>query len=329
MYVGACSEYLRPLDQGGSRQHESSMPVQSRIPRSFKLGLKAKLLEARRVFVRAFLSYDAEQLTACLRSLGVRPGDSVMLHSAFGAHFGFRGTIEELTTVFLNAVGPDGNLLMVSLPYRSSALEYLGKLKQFDVRNTPSMMGLVSELFRRRPDVLRSVHPTHPVLAHGPKANWFVDEHTSCEFPCGPGSPFDRLAAADGKAVFFNVPFATFTFFHYLEHLVSPDLPFPLYTEKPFSVPVIDEVGKARTVTTYVFSTEAISRRRFPVLENELRRHKLIQERRVGNSRIEVVKIGDVVDCVEDMRRGGQYFYDLTDLPEHSSASTKGAASRG
>ncbi len=227
------------------------MPVLPRFPRSYKVWLKAKLLEARRVSVRAFLSYDADRLAVCLRSLGLRPGDSVMLHSAFGAHFGFRGTIEELTNVFLDVVGPEGHLLMVSLPYRSSALEYLSNLKRFDVRNTPSMMGLVSEHFRRRTDVLRSLHPTHPVLVHGPKAHWFVDEHPTCAFPCGPGTPFDRLVSVDGKAVFFNVPFATFTFFHYLEDLVSSDLPFPLYTEKPFSVRVIDEAGQPRTVTTY------------------------------------------------------------------------------
>jgi aminoglycoside 3-N-acetyltransferase len=294
------------------------MPVLSRIPRSYKLGLKARLSQARRVFVRAFLSYDAPKLLSCLRALGVRSGDSVMLHSAFGTHFGFDGTIEDLTNVFLDAVGPEGNLLMVSLPYRSSSLEYLTRSKQFDVRNTPSMMGLVSEYFRRRTGVVRSLHPTHPVLAYGPKADWFVAEHPTCAFPCGPETPFDRLAAVDGKALFFNVPFATFTFFHYLEHLVSPDLPFPLYTEKPFLVPVIDETGRSRTVSTYVFSEEAIRRRRFHVLEDEMRRREFIKERSVGNSRLAAVNVRDAVDCVEELRRRGQYFYDLTGLSEYS-----------
>ena len=67
--------------------------------------------------------------------------------------------------VFLDVLGPTGNLLMVSLPYRSSSLQYLSTLKCFDVRKTPSMMGLVSAYFRRRAGVLRSLHPTHPVLA--------------------------------------------------------------------------------------------------------------------------------------------------------------------
>jgi aminoglycoside 3-N-acetyltransferase len=294
------------------------MSVLSKIPRAYKAALQARLRQAQESFVRAFLSYDASQLLGSLRALDVRSGDSVMLHSAFGPRYGFRGTIEQLTTVFLDAVGPEGNLLMVSLPYRSSSLEYLSKSKTFDVRKTPSMMGLVSEYFRHRADVLRSLHPTHPVLVCGAKAEWFVAGHEGCRYPCGPGSPFEKLEQLDGKVVFFNVPFATFTFFHYLEHLVNPEMPFPLYTEQPFTVPVIDARGEASSVTTFVFSPEAIRRRRFPLLEDELRRRGLIRERRLGNSRVGMIRVRDAIECVRDMFRKGQYFYDLSDLPDHS-----------
>ncbi len=273
--------------------------------------LKARLLDARARWVQAFRSYDQPELRAALDALGVRSGDSVMLHSAFGRDHGFRGSIEQLTDAFIDTLGPDGHLLMVSLPYRTSSLQYLQKLKQFDVRKTPSMMGLVSEFFRRRPGVLRSVHPTHPVLVHGPRAGWFVDDHRDCLYPCGPGSPFDKLLQADGQVVFFNVAFDTFTFFHHLEHLVSPQLPFALYTTEPFHVPVIDGQGVAGTVTTYVFSPEAIARRRFPKLEAALRQRGLIREQRVGNSRLQAIRVRDAVDCVMAMTRNGEFFYDL------------------
>ena len=298
------------------------MYLLSKLPRSLKTKLRAVHSDARQLLVRAFLSYDAERLAACLRSLGIEHGDNLMLHSAFAAHYGFRGTITELTDVFLDAIGSEGNLLMVSLPYRSSSLEYLTSLKSFDVRKTPSMMGLVSEYFRRRPYVVRSLHPTHPVLASGPGANWIIAEHSTCLYPCGPASPFERLHALDGKAVFFNVPLDTLTFFHYLEHLVSPDLPFALYTEKPFKVPVINRAGERTVVSTYAFTLEAIRRRRFQVLEKELKSRGLIRERRLGNSRIIMVHLRDVVDCVQDMRGRGRYFYDMADLSRPSRISS-------
>jgi aminoglycoside 3-N-acetyltransferase len=292
----------------------------SKLPRKYRIALRAKAYQVQRVFVRAFLSYDAPRLVASLRALGIKSGDTVLLHSGFDVLNGFRGTIATLTNAFLEAIGPDGNLLMVSLPYRSSSLEYLKTLKCFDVRKTPSMMGLVSEFFRRRPNVLRSLHPTHPMLAFGPDADWIVADHELCRYPCGPGTPFEKLVSLDAKAVFFNVPFDNYTFFHNLEHLVSSELPFALYTNEPFEVPVIDKSGETKTVTTFVFSLDAIRRRKFHVLEDEMRRRRMIRKRRVGNSYILSARLRDSIECVLDMSRRGHYFYDLGDAAETLSS---------
>ena len=245
-----------------------------------------------------------------LRAVGIQPGDSVMLHSAFELHHGFRGTSQDAIDAFLGTLGPQGNLLMVSLPYRSSSLDYVSKLKVFDVRRTPSAMGLVSEFFRRRQGVVRSAHPTHPVLAYGPRAEWFVEGHEQCLYPCGPGTPFDKLLQSGGKVAFFNVPFVYFTFFHYLEHLVSANLDFPLYAEPPFDVQVIDRNGGRLVVRTHVFSSEAIRRRRFEVLEDMLRAKGLIRRVRVGASVLLLVDLGEVVIAVKEMTAQGVYFYD-------------------
>jgi len=302
------------------------MTMTPRIPRPIKLAIKARWIATRNRFIQTFLSYDAARLLTALRELGVRQGDSVMLHSASGAQYGFRGSISELTQVFIDAVGPQGHLLMVSLAYRSSSIQYLEQLKQFDVRNTPSLMGLVSEYFRRRPDVLRSLHPTHPVLVRGPQADWYVAGHEDCLWPCGPGTPFEKFAQRNGIVVFFNVPFATFTFFHHLEHVVSRQLPFALYSDTPMEVPVVDRNGHPRVVRTYVFTRDAIQRRRFPVLEENLRRKGLIARCRIGNSVMEAARVREVMECVEEMSRKGDYFYDLSHAAESRLAdhSVKG-----
>ena len=279
--------------------------------RTCKLWLKARLVRARNLWVQAFRSYDAKDLLAALRSLGVARGDALMLHSAYLRSHGFRGSIEHVTDVFIDAVGPDGHLLMVSLPYRSSSFAYLSKGKVFDVRKTPSMMGLVSEMFRLRPEVLRSLHPTHPILVRGPRAEAFIGDHPACLYPCGPGSPFDKLAAANGLVVFFNVPFDTYTFFHYLEHMVSPRLPFSLYTEQAFDVTVVDRTGQRSIVTTHVFAADAIRRRRFDVFEAAVRRRGLIREVRLGASRIQAVRVQDTIACVNEMASRGEFFYEM------------------
>ena len=112
------------------------MSLLAKVPRKYKLWLKAQLFEARRVFAQTLLSYDAPRLLATLRSMGVREGDTVLLHSSFAEHHGFRGSIEQLTDVFIDAVGPQGHLLMVSLPYRTSTLDYLTNMPRLRSLNS-------------------------------------------------------------------------------------------------------------------------------------------------------------------------------------------------
>ena len=114
--------------------------------------------------------------------------------------------------------------------------------------------------------------------------------------------------------LFFNAPFDTITFFHWLEHLVHEELPFSLYTEEPLDVTVIDANGASRTVTTYVFAESAIRRRRFERFEQAMRERGAIRSCRVGNSRLLAVDLSDAIACTQDMLRGGRIFYDVSDL---------------
>jgi aminoglycoside 3-N-acetyltransferase len=284
----------------------------SRLNSSQKARLKALYLARKRFLIERFLSYGSLELETLLRVIGVANGDTVMLHSSFGAMSGFRGSPKELTDAFLRTVGPNGNLLMVSLPYSSSTYEYLQKLKTFDVRNTPSHMGIISESFRRRKDVLRSFHPTHPVLAFGQEAEWLVADHDKCLYPCGPGSPFEKFSQLGGKVVFFNVPFLTMTLFHYLEHLVERILPFPLYLSETFEVPSVDSAGKKAVIRTRVFSPEAVRRRRPLTLMKELDKQHLVRRKRLGNTRVMCIGAADAIASTEQMAREGKLFYDVT-----------------
>lgn len=262
-------------------------------------------------FVRRFLSYDVAALKDHLARIGIQPGDTLLWHSAYGPMLGFQGSPNALIDVFMDAVGTNGNLLMVSLPYFSSTSEYLKKTEFFDVRKTPSKMGLVSETFRRRPAVLRSLHPTHPVLACGSKAEWIVSGHENTLYPCGPGSPFERLLELNGKVLFFGVTEFHFTFHHYLEHLIKDDLPFALYEDQPYDVKVIDAQGQARWVKTHAFTRETIRRRRVNILFDELARRGQMKKTRIGNTSMVQFRLPDTVTCTRDLARRGIYFYDL------------------
>lgn len=282
------------------------------LPRKQKRWLKGVYERLRLRWVAAFRSYGEEELTEALRAVGIREGDTVLLHAGFSPGNGFQGTTRGVTDTLLRALGSDGTLMMVSLPYRGSSLDYLQGLDTFDVRKTPSRMGLISEFFRRREGVVRSLHPTHPMVALGPRAEWLVDGHEACPYGCGPGSPFDKAVQVHAKVLFYDAPFKALTFFHWLEDHVRKEVGLPLYAEPPFQVRVVDADGIERTVTAYAYSKEIIRRRRFPVLEAELRKRGIIRTRRVGNTMLHAADLDDIVACVDDMTSKGRFFYDMS-----------------
>lgn len=274
-----------------------------------KRSLKSKVNQAKQRFVKAFLSYDGPRLQQALRRLGIAETDTVLVHSNFEPDSGFQGTPADLVAALVGAVGEKGTLLMVSIPFRGSAYDYLALDKTFDVRKTISMMGLVTEMFRRRPGTVRSLHPTHPVLACGRDAEAITEGHERCEYPCGAGSPFDKFLAARGKILFFDVGFGSITFFHYVEDVLKAQLPFPVYAERLFQAKVVDRNGASQVVSTYAFNKDVP--RDADRLEAEMSKRGLIRKARVGNSTMLLVDAADVMSCMSSMVAAGHYPYHL------------------
>jgi len=268
--------------------------------------IKSRFNQARQRFIRAFLSYDATKLKAALRSAGIGARDTLLVHSNFEQDSGFAGSPQDLVNALADLVA-EGNLLMVSIPFRGAAYDYLALNKPFNVRKTMSMMGLATEMFRRREGTLRSMHPTHPVLAYGKDAARLVADHERCLYPCGAGSPFEKVHRLQGKLLFFDVSFQSITFFHYVEDLLKDRFPFPVYDERLFSVPAVDANGANHVIRTYAFSKEV--RRAADKLEAQMQRQGLIRAGRVGNSRFQLVTTADVVASFTAMVEAGNLPY--------------------
>jgi aminoglycoside 3-N-acetyltransferase len=261
-------------------------------------------------FVDTFRSYGEPELLAALRGLGIAEGDTLMVHAGFNRLSGFRGSPSTFVDTLLAAVGSEGQLLMVSMAYMSSAYDYLRQGKPFDVRKTVSHMGIISETFRRRPGVVRSLHPSNPVLAFGSRAQWIVEGHEACRQPCGPGSPFEKMYTLKANVLFYDASIYTLTFFHYLEDMLAERLPFRLFREELMNAQVLDYAGVARVIQTHTYSDEAIRRRRPQIMTAELDRLGLIRRARVGNSRLILLQTSQVVDVVRAMANRGVLFYE-------------------
>lgn len=274
-----------------------------------KNSLKSKYNTVRGFFIKSILSYDGEALKARLRKMGVKETDTLLVHSNSNPDSGFKGAPIDVVNALVGLVGEKGNLLMVSIPFRGSGYDYLVKGKPFYKDRTISMMGMITEIFRRKDGVLRSLHPTHPVLACGKDSAWIVEGHERCKFPCGVGSPFDKFRQLKGKILFYDVSFGAVTFYHYVEDLTKDRLPFNVYHEKPFFVKAYDEKKTEHIIETYTFNKD-IKRNAFK-LEAEMKKKGMIKYGKVGNSSLILVNAEDVVACQTAMVEAGNFPYDI------------------
>ena len=277
-----------------------------------KAALRSAYYKCRRWYAKARHSHGETELRAALVRVGISPGDTVLVHSGFNRLSGYRGTPTSFIETLLSLIGSEGNLLMVSMPYLSSGYAYLKQGRAFDVRKTVSHMGVISEAFRHYPGVLRSLHPVNPVLARGRDAAWIIDRHEECLQPCGPGSPFEKLAALKGKVLFYDASMYALTFFHYLEDMVEHRLDFALFRDEILSATVIDYDGVTRVIRTRVYSEDAIRRRYATVMFQELEKDDLIRRTRVGNSSLTLLHTEDMINAVRAMAERNVFFYKHT-----------------
>jgi len=279
------------------------------LARQVKQRVKPFYLRGQRLMARTFFSYSPDALEAAIRSLGIGAGDSVLVHSGFRPTSGFTAMPADVIESMLRVVGADGHLLMMSIPYRGSSRRYAESNPVFDVMRTPSAVGLLSEIFRRRGDVRRSLNPLHPIVVHGPLAAWLVADHEKSAHSCGKGTPFERFLNLDGKFLFFDAAYTSLTFMHYVEHMFRHRLPVNLYETDAVSIRVRDADGHELMVRQFVFSDAARDRRNFAPIEAQLRHDGFLRTARVGNARLLSVTARQVVDCAARLIDRGTGFY--------------------
>lgn len=279
------------------------------LPHGTRESVRDRARRARARAIAMWRSYSVRELETALRALGVSEGDSLVVHAAFRPLNGFRGEPVHIIDCLLDIIGPNGHLMMMSMPYGGTAREYLESHPVFDVRRTPSRMGVLSECFRRRRGVVRSLNPLHPVLAWGARAEWVIEGHEALMHSCGRGSPFERMLALDAKALFFDVGLETLTFAHYLEALFSDTAPVPVYADTPSEVSVIDNRGRRLRASVYPFAPEALQLRNFSVLYDALIGAHRVSQSRVGNTRLRLTRLADVVDEATRLHDRGTHIY--------------------
>lgn len=201
-------------------------------------------------------TFSAADLQRHLAAEIGRDFEILMVHSSFNHLLPmFTGTAMEVVAMLADFCGGDRTLAMPAFYLgdgeTSDIVASYRRKPWFDVRKTPSQMGIVTELFRRGEGVRQSLHPTHRVAALGPLAEALTAGHDAAETQCGAGTPFEFMAAHRTLILGLGKPFEVLTQVHYVEDLLGDRFPVPGDVR---SVPVTlrDEGGAERPYTLRV-----------------------------------------------------------------------------
>jgi aminoglycoside 3-N-acetyltransferase len=243
--------------------------------------------------------YSSADLLNAVRRVGVASGDTLLVHSSYDRFGQFTGKPSDVLAVLQTAVGPTGTLLVPTLPFTGPAVDYVARPRVFDVARTPSQMGLLTELFRRMPGVIRSVHPTHAVAIWGAGARELAAGHADAATPCGVGSPYVRLLDRSGKMLFLGCGIEVMTFFHAVEELLEARLSFSPFTQRTYDLESRDAEGRVVITHTRLFASDHSRRRSVAKLLPVLRRRAAWREGRVGALKLRLVAARDVLSACE------------------------------
>lgn len=153
-----------------------------------------------------------ELVAAQLRTLGVREGGVLLVHTAFSQLAPVQDGPDGLIEALLAAVGADGTLVMPSMTDDDTHV--------FDATTTPCRgMGIVADTFRQHARVLRS-DSHHAFAAIGPHAAAITAPHP-IDVPHGEDSPVGRVAALDGEVLLLGVGHDGNTTVHLAEELAG------------------------------------------------------------------------------------------------------------
>ena len=210
--------------------------------------------------------HSREIISNDLRSLGLKEGDVVIVHSSLSSMGSVDGGAETVILALEDVIGSEGTLLFPAFTYASV---YGGEA--YDPQNTKVCVGKIPETFRSMPEVIRSFHPTHSVAARGKYADEITRDHKLDNTPLGKNSPYAKLAKYNAKILMLGCSLNSTSYMHALEE--EAKVPYALTP-----APVVYKIKDGENVYEKEYFKHNFSRKIAPVAQKYARCIDVIKE---------------------------------------------------
>jgi len=270
---------------------------------------------ARRQRLESGQHHSRTELAAQFASLGITAGDTLLVHSALSKIGYVDGGPQTVIDALFDALGTHGTLVFPTFPFDTYVAEYLARNVDFDAAATPSRMGRITEVFRTRPDAVRSLHPTHPVSAVGPKAGYLTESHHLGPTTFGHHSPFSRLAETGGKILLLGVDFHSMTNLHVVEDTMD-GFPYRVYRPEPVRTTLRDVHSGVHVLDVPVHDPALSRLRDCNRMEKPFAERGVLRRGTVGTATARLLTAGGVVAAMRELAQAGFTMYDDSHVPE-------------
>lgn len=237
--------------------------------------------------------------------LGLDAGDTLLVHSSYKAFGGVEGGPQTVIDALLSVLGNEGTLIMPNFNFDFC------KGVPWDVRTTPSHMGVITNMVREHPEAKRVFHPIYSFAILGKHADTLTRERYKSSFE--KNSLFGKLRALDGKIMIVGLSYTdSMTFFHHVEEMEGVDYRYM----KAFTGLVTDENGETYedTYTMLVRDLEKGVITEVDPMGELMEKAGLVSIRRIGEATVKLMNADDIYTfTAREMKRDPRLLYTIKD----------------
>lgn len=160
--------------------------------------------------------YTKSDLKKNLQNMGLVGKETILIHSSMKAIGQIEGGAEAVLDALMDFFA-EGLLLLPAHTWKTVNESH----PVFDIRKEEACVGILPNLFLKRPGVVRSAHPTHSLVGYGSGVREYFQGEELCNTPCTPGGCYDRLRNAGGKILLIGVGHERNTYIHSVEEVLN------------------------------------------------------------------------------------------------------------
>lgn len=248
---------------------------------------------------------DKQELKKALIDVGIKEGDTILVHSNIALLGAWQGDREEILNAhfeaFMEVLGEEGTLCVPAYFY-----EYARNSEPYDLKLSPvsKELGIFASYVASKENATRSINPISAISAVGKNAEFINGGKSGSSY--GYDTPWERLTRIDAKMIFLGIDLRSLTYLHYVEQCMT----LPHLYNKVYDTPVFDNGKKIDTtiIAQVRYLDFDIS---YSSLKNttEFTNAGIVKSVKVGRGKIYSTNCKDMFDyCAQKLKENPYHF---------------------